>query len=251
MIDIVYPYVHEVETGGFAQWEELKYSFRSLEKNLKEEFQIWLIGDKPPWVSDKVNFISSPRGKTTNPPIDIVKKLLKIIKNKRIGKNFVWMNDDIYFINPVKLTDITSLRAIGSLDNIYRATNTVFRVNLWKTFDLLKKLHLPVWNYSTHLPFYYNKDKMLKIIKRFSMLKNSFLVATLYHNFCYPDKIPFILNVREDDIKIGIYKQDPDFDQLKVYMKYKKFFNHSQTGYSEGIKQILIEKFPHKSSFEI
>ncbi len=251
MIDIIYPYVHEVETGGFAQWEELRYSFRSLQKNFKEKFRIWLVGDKPPWLSDEVNFISSPRGKTTNPPIDIVHKMLKVIKNSEISEDFIWMNDDIYFINPVKLKDITSLKAIGNLNNIHRSTNTVFRVNLWKTFDLLKKLHLPTWNYSTHLPFYFNKEKLLKIIKRFSMNKNSFLVTTLYHNYHFPQAHPTILNVREDKIKIGIYKSDPDFDQLRKYMEYKKFLNHSQTGFSEGIKEILIEMFPNKSKFEI
>lgn len=45
MIKIFYPYWAKA-----SRWEELKYSLRSLEKNFKQDFEVWIVGDLPEWV---------------------------------------------------------------------------------------------------------------------------------------------------------------------------------------------------------
>ena len=83
VIDIIYPNIEK-----FAQWEELRYSIRSLEKNLRNiEFKIWIVGDWPQWLDpEKASHIPCEfTGKT--PRIDILHKHLAVIRSeeRRVG----------------------------------------------------------------------------------------------------------------------------------------------------------------------
>jgi len=245
----VYPFLQRA-----ANWKEIIFSIRSIEKYYQGKFHIFIIGDLPPAINaNKITFIPSSciANKDGSQPIDIVKKLNKVIADKRINENFVWMNDDIYFMNPVFYEDIAILKAIENLDLIRKSVKTPYRDNLWNTYNVLKSNNCPVWNYGTHLPFVYNKKNMKLLIEKFNLAKNPLLISSLYHNYFFQKAIPLLLNLPTDNIKVAVYRKDPDINMLKKFLKTKKFFNHSQTGFSDAIKNILLVSFPDKSSFEI
>ncbi len=246
IIDIVYPYVDK-----FAQWEELKYSLRSLEKNFRGvKFRVWVVGDKPKWMSNEVNVIPATLIPGSNPPLDITNKMSLVIENKEIGEDFIWMNDDIYFINKVVLEDIKILKHQGDMSRLKIRENTLYRKNKIKTLKLLKKEKCTTWDYSTHLPFIYNKEKLKALIEKFNLKKEAYLISSLYNNYYNKDMIPLELNHERDNIKVGIYRKDPNIDRLPEFLKRKKMFNHSQTGFSDIVKQTLKSLFPDKSKFE-
>ena len=88
VIDIVYPNV-----AKFAHWEELKYSLRSLEKNLVGvAIRVWIVGDLPELVNDNVNHIPCDFSGET-PRIDILHKHLAVINHPDIGEEYFWMNE--------------------------------------------------------------------------------------------------------------------------------------------------------------
>ena len=244
----VYPFLESA-----ADWKEILYSIRSIEKNYQGSFKIFIVGDLPEELDQsKVTFISSPgtSHKDGNQPLDIVVKLQKVVSDERINDDFIWMNDDIYFVNPVFYEDIAILKAVENLEGLQRNENTPYRKNLWNTFDLLKQNKCSLFNYGTHLPFVYNKEKMSELIKRFNLKNEALLISSLYHNYFFSHAKPFILNVSSDNIKIGIYKKNPNFTALSEFLTKKKFFNHSVTGFSENIQNILENLFPEKSRFE-
>jgi len=92
---------------------------------------------------------------------------------------------------------------------------------------------------------------MKLLIEKFNLAKNPLLISSLYHNYFFQKAIPLLLNLPTDNIKVAVYRKDPDINMLKKFLKTKKFFNHSQTGFSDAIKNILLVSFPDKSSFEI
>jgi hypothetical protein len=248
-ISVVYPYVHEADgPATFAQWEELRYSMRSL-KNLNANFEVFVVGDDPGWFSDKVNYIPLPRI-CDNPPLDIINKLNKAIEHPDITDDFIWMNDDIYIINRVELWEVYMLKAMNNLAKLDLKPKNLWYRNLIKTYEKLRQLKCSTWNYSTHLPFVYNKQKMQELIEVFDLENESYLITTLYHNYFYPKSLPLVLNVKLDDMKVAAYRKDFDYDLMKRFFVYKKFFNHSVHGFSDKVKRILSETFPEPSVYE-
>ncbi len=249
-LSIVYPYVHEADGSAvFAQWEELRYSLRSIEENFQGDVKIFVIGDDPGWFSEEINFIHCPRI-SDNPPRDIVNKLNTVIAHEDISDDFIWMNDDIYMINKVNLCDIQILKSTGNLSKVKIREDTAFRRNLKLTYNELLEHNLSTWNYSTHLPLYYNKEKLTELFRTFDFDKNSFLISTLYHNYFFNNQRPTVLDIKEDNIKVGNYRRAFDYEKMLRFFKFKKFFNHSQTGFSNQVVKILTERFPNKSIYE-
>lgn len=246
---VVYPYLKSA-----AQGEELKLSLRSLEKNFREDFVVVIVGDFEPWMSKDILVIPSPgtSHKDGDQPMDIALKLTKVIEDARIPENFVWMNDDIYFINPVMLADIQILKSMQDLAQTPRDVSNPYRVNLWKTYDKLKELGKSLWNYGTHLPFWYNKAKLAELIDKFNLQKESYLISTLYHNYFFPEFRPMMISAQYDNMKIGLYKPWSQINKplFEKFLKEKKFLNNSQIGYNEEVMAMLKKMFPKKSRFE-
>lgn len=243
IVDIIYPYVDE------ADWHELKYSLRSLEKNCSFPIQVWIIGEAPKWLSKEVKVIEMAQ-RMVDPACDVASKLKAVIEHPEIGENFVWMNDDIYFINKVGLEDIQILKALGDLNEIHIDENNQWRMNLKKTKEVLLELKKTVWNYSTHLPFFYNKAMLSELFEKFNLEEDPHLIATLYHNYHFSDRIPFILDVRTDNIKVASYLKDFSLEKMREFFKKKKFFNHSVEGFNDKVKLLLKENFHRKSKYE-
>lgn len=243
VVDIIYPYIDE------AQWHELKYSLRSLEKNCDFIFKVWIVGDAPSWLSKEVNVIALQQ-RFVDPACDVASKLKAVIDHPDVGDNFVWMNDDIYFINPVGLEDIQILKVMGLISNRKADATDIWRLNLNRTYQKLVELDKSLWNYSTHLPCYYNKQLLLELFELLNLEEEPYLIATLYHNYHFGHRIPYTLDDRTDSVKIGSYCSDFNMERMKEFFKKKKFFNHSVAGFNDKVKEILKKTFPRKSKFE-
>jgi len=90
--------MHYVYVCGPGENESLKYSLRSLEKNMPEG-KVWVVGYKPDWYQG--NFIKIEN--INKNKFDNIKNCLKrIIKSRKISKNFILMNDDFFAIRKIK-----------------------------------------------------------------------------------------------------------------------------------------------------
>lgn len=76
--------------------EELRYSIRSVEKNMKPG-KVWVVGYRPDWyIGDfiKVEDIGKK--------FDNIKNCIKVVsENNNISENFILMNDDFFAIKPI------------------------------------------------------------------------------------------------------------------------------------------------------
>lgn len=245
MTHFVYPYIKD-----FAQGEELKHSIRSICKNYVGDFKIFIVGDSEEWMSDEINLIKIERV-SDNPPLDIANKLKAVIGDERIDDNFVWMNDDIYLTNQVYIHDLQLFKSVGKLEEtVNPSLGTIYQRNKLETLRYLKSNNLSSYDYSTHLPQYYNKKLMLELLNSLELHKKSMLISSLYFNIFFGDQIPFVLNHRIDNIKIGVYRANPDYEYLESCLKTKKFFNHSQTGFTKRVELLVKSLFKESCKFE-
>ena len=81
------------------------------------------------------------------------------ITSELVSRDFVWTNDDIYFVSPVMLADIQVLKCIGELNP--DKFKGIYSQNLQNTMALLDSYKLPKNNFATHTPVVFNKERLV------------------------------------------------------------------------------------------
>lgn len=248
-IDIIYPNVEQ-----FVQWEELKYSLRSLEKNLMDvKFKIWIVGELPAWINTKeVNFIPVEYSGET-PRIDILHKHLAVINHLDIGEEYFWMNDDIYLVNRVMYADMCLPVAVNDLKSNVSllSPQTLWGRDNIRTLKLLQEEGLTTWNYGVHIPHRFEKSKLRLLIEKYNMLVDPIVLTQLYYNYWFREFHPYwdTLDLKNNQ-GFCINRPNPNWANIKAQLQVKKYMNNAEAGMSDDLKKLIKELFPDKSRFE-
>lgn len=249
VIDVVYPNVEKL-----VQWEEMKYSLRSLEKNLVGvKFRVWIVGDLPEWINaDEVLFIPVELTGLT-PRLDILHKHLAVINHPDINEEYFWMNDDIYLVNKVMVADMCLPVAVNDIDGNRQRfdRNTAWGIDNLRTLSLLKQEGLPTLNYAAHIPHRFEKTKVRSLIEKYNMLADPIVLEQIYYNYWFRDFLPYwdTLDLKNNQ-GFCINRPFPNQYNLRAQLKVKKYMNNGEAGMNDEIKMVIMELFPDKSGFE-
>jgi hypothetical protein len=249
IIDIIYPNVEK-----FVQWEEMKYSLRSLEKNLTGvKIRIWIVGELPAWINtDEVNFIQVEYSGET-PRIDILHKHLAVINHQDIGEEYFWMNDDIYLVNKVMYADMCLPVAVNDLrDNVsLLSPQTIWGRDNIRTLKLLQQEGLTTWNYGVHIPHRFEKSKLKHLIEKYAMLTDPIVLTQLYYNYWFREFHPYwdSLDLKNNQ-GFCINRPNPNWANIKAQLQVKKYMNNSEAGMSPDLQKLIKDLFPDPSRFE-
>ena len=175
--------------SGGAAGEELRYSMRSAEANLTDLANVVLCGDIPDWFQGDA--IVSPKWtKAQNKTrfgtrrwakwIDSIVKLKKIIEDPRVTDRFLWMYDDTFIVRPTSIAGMLEPRASGKISPKERG-NT-WRIARARTALALINAGLPNWDYSTHCPIVFDKQRLAQTIELFKPDTMPRVIESLYCN---------------------------------------------------------------------
>lgn len=217
--------------------DELRYSLRSVEKNLNHR-KVWIYGGKPANIQpdEYVHIIQNTRIGTK---WDRVRKMMReVCLNSKITEDFILFNDDFYVL---KNTEEIRPEYRGSLsdhiitlESAYNDRPTEYSLELRKAYRKLKDLGLPTFSYELHTPIIFNRHKLLEIMGAFP---DTHCTRTLYGNYYQ------IGGEQVEDVKIYANGQDIN--------KEARFLSSEDSVFeSSGVKKCLDEKFPTKSRFE-
>ena len=231
LISFVWPYY-----AAPAQGKEIFYSIKSVEKNFHGKADFWIIGDRPEWYHG--NFIEAPRiNKTRNiPRFDRASKLLRVLSEPRISEEFVWMMDDIYFVNPIKLDELRVSRSCGHM--------TPKKLERWKPRSGWLKQKKLTWkelhsrgrtldDYATHMPQIYTKTNVHLMSERYDMLTVPYVDDLLYGNeFATEPPRP---------VEEIFYREcgTPTQKILEEKLKSVQIFNHCNRSFTSEIKSVV------------
>ena len=243
-VTVVIPYIKE-----FAQGNELQLALRGWGKYFKDDFNVVIIGDREDWMSKDLDVIECKRI-GNNPPIDIANKMLLAIESDLVSEKFIWANDDQYLISPCVIADFETLKCDGILKAPF--PNNLYGRNKQATMEQLQKAKKPVWDYSTHIPFVFEKKKLKELIVEKKLTKNGRLISSLYFNWYFPEFVPLKISGGDasDNIKIGVYRQDANLGKLKQLIPVKKLVSNSQSGWSDPFVKIMMQTLHEKCRFE-
>lgn len=213
--------------------EELRYSLRSVVKNLPEG-RVWVVGYKPGWYVG--NFIPVP---DTSNKFDNIRKALKVVCNTdRISEDFVFMHDDIYVVEP--LTEIKPYYS-GTLANKISTGKGVGTYHR-KIVDVARYLgslgYKNPLNYEVHVPMPMNRNKLKTIID------TRILERSLYGNKFITDALELPRDVKNYDSVNKSFVSSYDYINGNL-----PFLSSHDVSFIK-MKDFLASQFPDPSPYE-
>lgn len=216
--------------------EELRYSIRSVVKNLPHD-KIWVVGGKPNWYVGNHIPVSQNRSKYPNAK----NNLNAICGAENISESFILMNDDFYIINKV---ETVPYMYSGTLNDKIKQRENIFNGNTYTTLlketlgSLNRKKNGIVLDYELHVPMIMEKKKLSKV------LKLSGLWRSVYGN------IFDVGGVKIRDVKV--------YEKENKFYKYSYDINNLEYDYLSSndesfktIKSLILEKqFKSKTIYE-
>lgn len=250
IVPIVIPYKQ------FDAGDELRLVLRSIEKNIKFNHKVVILGNAPACVdTEQVEVIRwNPNQHDVYPSFYNVQEKLHNFINTSDCEDFIEINDDIIFNKEINDAEMLAEHiCIGVLPKDFKTDASL----KWKNTILNTRKQLlernpdkEVYNYSLHMPYFYNREKWLQLFTEFGIgKKNVVNMSTLYYNVFQTTK-PKVVN-KSKLKKCGIYRAT-HFEELLVG-KEKKYhiINWSASQWNETLRLHLFDMFPDKSKFEL
>lgn len=226
--------------------EELRYSLRSVEKHIKGVRNVFVVGENPGFLSDKVIYIPALDPypcDLNNKDRNIWHKLETACKHPLLSEDFLFSADDNIVLKDSTWSDFIP-RHLGLADNRYCDRARLFnkKLNDWtktriKTFLRFDSAHRYLWH--PHMFTQINKTKFLRCCKDSDYRnRNDVIIFTYYFNH---EPIPRLVENFDTE----------EYQQAKTLTTTCRHISHWDAAFSyEPFKTTLEMLFPAKSKYE-
>jgi uncharacterized radical SAM superfamily Fe-S cluster-containing enzyme len=241
----VYPYLASQAVGL-----ELLYSVRSVERFYQGETDIWIVGDRPDWWLRDDRFVHCPRVKG-GARVDRAHKLEVICQTPDIPDQFVWMQDDIYFVKPVTF----GFLATAWTRSPVRASATPkptckrcrgFSKQKYRTLEALAANGKTLDDYAAHVPVVYQKEKLRVMFAKYPVAGKELVDDLLYQNeYATPDKPAVFIGARMARIERTLTDK-----QLQDRLRPAVYHNHLHGKYRGPVERNLERTFSQPCKWE-
>ena len=212
--------------------EEFRYSLRSICKNMPFA-RVWVFGGCPTNIVPDVRIRVEQEGKTKWDRVHAMFKLA--CENKELSENFILFNDDFFIMKPI---DKIETYHRGLLEDHVKVLGKGPYASMLEGIDEeLKSRKLGTYSYELHIPFIFNKKKLLKLLEDNPDLR---CTRTMYGN-TYK-----IGGERRSDVKI--FSANPAFDYKDSDMLST---DDPVININNDAWRWLKKQFPNKCKYEI
>jgi hypothetical protein len=233
--------------GSGSKWDnnEIKYSLRSLEKHGQNYDRIFITGEKPKFINNKIIYNYQP-----DKYIGCINHLLKVLwtfQNTDISDDILLNYDDNFFIKNVDISNYPSYYKREMLPDMFTISNRHTKSLLY-TKNILLSLGKPIKDFAVHCPIIYNRQKFYdfyEIFKKYIDINNKdfgLSVRIAYLNSLY------IVGEYMPDCKI---KRNITKKEIELVIKNRSIFSISNNITKGGITEFLQDNFPNKSKWEL
>lgn len=228
-----------------AQGREIEYAVAGWRKHFKEDYLIVLAGEDHPVTKtgDDIMCIESKRVEPIQgmyrQHLDYVSCFKKVHNAFPDSKGFIFVADDVYAVNDFDMSDVLTLKQKADVIQDYVAPLNGWQKDKIRTRELLKREGYPIRNFTTHLPQYFEWDKMEALWDKYDMEHNSYVIEDLYYNIYYPTRIPLTLHIDHDNFKCGVYRPNPRMNYIYDAFKKKIWIQNSVEGWIPALDKIL------------
>lgn len=158
--------------------EELRYSLRSL-GNLPHD-RVIISGFCPPWVR---NVLYLPQQQTSNKQGNTRSNLVAALKDTRLSRYFLMMNDDMFIMQALEAMPALHGRSVAHmLEGMRHLQLKGYRRAMFETSKILHALGVsnPL-SYELHVPMRFEKHLLLRLLEKYGSVEGLHY-RTLYGN---------------------------------------------------------------------
>jgi len=241
-VDVVYKIGLTADWGDF---NELRYSLRSVEQNFKDLGKIYIVGHKPNWVQNVIH-IHAKDPYRTNKDGNLINKMIMASVHPDITPQFINISDDQYMINEVSAEDMK----YPLIDNSHIQFVPGAKLNRWqqrlkRTVEVLKKNDFNHDCYESHAPYLLDSSNYMKTLMQYDYgVDIGYCGNTLYFNSI---RAKGRVKTNRDLVRI---QKPMTRDAIMSKLSYAKFLNHTNKGMNDDLGKILKERFPKQSKYE-
>ena len=227
---------------------EIRFSLRSVTKNLAGVGNVWIIGELPCFLDDsKVKHLYHPdRHGRDNADANMIDKLLYACQQPQLSDDFIFMNDDFFVLRPMHVKDVPVLHH-GDMKDLKPDfwNNSIWRKRLRNTFETLKAAEMTTLLYDLHAPMPMNKHLFPAVIEQFDYKPAPGLnFRSLYGNAVYNGG-----GERNVWQKVKAFRPKI-WPQLEKETQKAMFFAVNDTGLNIVAKAFLRDRYPEISAYE-
>jgi len=219
--------------------EELRYSLRSLYHFGQNVSKVIIVGEKPDFLD--YSLITHIPFKEEGPKdYRIAKKIEHVCREGIVSGDFLFMNDDFFFLKPFDAANFPFFHK-GPL--LIGEPKTAYQHQLKITRDYLIEKNKPTNHFDVHTPIVYNSENFLKLssIWEESKKTHGFVVKSIYANWFN------ITGTTYHDIKLKQLVTATDHNRLRnAFM-----FSIYDAAWKTGVYAFLQKKFPNPSKYEL
>lgn len=245
LVLVVIPYY-----GGGAQGNELDLAICGWHSHFcHTNYKIVLVGEElPQRYAGSENVVLMESKRVDGQPgsyrqhLDYVSCFMKVYERYgQVTKGFIFTADDVYAVNDFDLADVQILKAHApSFCGDPNSTNG-WKRDMAKTRQLLDREGMPCVNFTTHLPQWYDWDKLLLIYALYDMRITSYVFENVYYNHFCSRRIPEMLD-GSDRYRLGVWCKD-DVKKVRDAMTSKIWIVNSVEGWSRELERTIKEHY--------
>lgn len=170
-IDIAIP----LKRDRFTNYYELRMTLRSIEQNLTGYRNIYIIGEKPGWITNVTHIPCTDI--YHRKAFSIFRKMLTAAKNQDVSQNFISWADDTYLLQPFHTSEIKDWYDGTLKEWTCKNINSLYRQIIKNTWNLFPDGLF----YNVHTPCIYEKHRFIEM-KKYDWSVTQLLIKSTYFN---------------------------------------------------------------------
>lgn len=184
-----------VQYKYFEKTKEIITAVNSFKKHAKFKYEIYLLGDKCPWLDipviegDKEDLTKYPCREQHIHVARDLKKAIGIFKGR--FDEFCLMSDDFFCINDFTWEDLKVPKSCGYKIDAFGTNKKYWNYAKMKTNQLLMKQHMSTKCFTTHCFAVYEMNKLEQLIDEYDLTTpcNDYTFEDIYGNLYWPNAV--------------------------------------------------------------
>lgn len=257
IMDIVYLFRHSKFDDA-----EMRNSLRSVAQHLTWIRKIWVFGDRPKFLSNDMSVVEHVPWEAVAwlrhvqaPVRNFFLQCFLVAQHPEVEAEFLLFCDDYILLDRVSEAVAKRNRYLQNLAEVKSRGTGLWKEALWRTYDLLKRMKYPGYNFETHTPMYLTKRHMFEAYRdlRDFVTEDRFaglLGPTGILNHAYKQqRFPLTL-LSEENLSVGLHHKPAVYADIVEKAKGKLFMNFDDDAFSDDLRQFLTERFPEPCVYE-
>ena len=225
-----------------AQGRELELAIAGWRRHFLEPYKIVIVGqDLPRITGDDVHLIESPRVEDIpfmyRQHLDYVSCMQRCHEAYPDSEGIIFAADDNYLVSDITFEDVKQLKFRDDDFNVNPGAQG-WRFDKYRTRQLLDREGLPHRNYTTHVPCWFEWQKLEYLWLKYNMRYESYVVEDLYYNTFHAGEPA----IQCDEVKFQLTEYD-QWRQVAAQMRLKTWICNNPGGYSPELQKILVDYY--------